>query len=91
MMYSCNSMGFFGMDSFMVEVEADVSDGVPAFDIVGLPDTAVKESRNRVRAAAENCGFEFPTTRITVNLAPALRFAYTCGASQSHRSYKSSH
>ncbi|HIU49446.1 MAG TPA: YifB family Mg chelatase-like AAA ATPase [Candidatus Limousia pullorum] len=71
MMYSCNSMGFFGMDSFMVEVEADVSDGVPAFDIVGLPDTAVKESRNRVRAAAENCGFEFPTTRITVNLAPA--------------------
>lgn len=71
MMYSCNSMGIFGMDSFMVEVEADVSSGVPAFDIVGLPDTAVKESRNRVRAAAQNCGFEFPVTRITVNLAPA--------------------
>lgn len=71
MMYSCNSMGIFGMDSFMVEVEADVSNGLPAFDIVGLPDTAVKESRNRVRAAAENCGFDFPITRLTVNLAPA--------------------
>lgn len=71
MMYSCNSMGIFGMDSFMVEVEADVSSGLPAFDIVGLPDTAVKESRNRVRAAAENCGFEFPITRLTINLAPA--------------------
>lgn len=70
-MYSCNSMGIFGMDSFMVEVEADVSNGIPAFDIVGLPDAAVKESRSRVRAAAENCGFEFPITRLTVNLAPA--------------------
>lgn len=71
MVYSCNSMGIFGMDSFMVEVEADISHGIPAFDIVGLPDAAVKESRNRVRAAAENCGFEFPSSRLTVNLAPA--------------------
>ena len=67
----CNSMGLFGMDSYIVEVEADVSGGIAAFDIVGLPDTAVKESRDRVRTAMKNCGFGFPLTRITVNLAPA--------------------
>lgn len=59
------------MDSYMIEVEADISNGLPAFDIVGLPDTAVKESRDRVRAAIKNCGFKFPVSRITVNLAPA--------------------
>ena len=71
MVVKCNSMGLFGMDSYIVEVEADVSGGIPAFDIVGLPDTAVRESRDRVRAAMKNCGFGFPITRITVNLAPA--------------------
>lgn len=65
------SVGLFGIDSYMIEVEADVSSGLPAFDIVGLPDTAVKESRDRVRAAVKNCGFKFPVSRITVNLAPA--------------------
>lgn len=55
----------------MVEVEADVSSGVYAFEIVGLPDTAVRESKERVRSAMQHCGFEFPTSRITVNLAPA--------------------
>ncbi len=65
------SVGLFGIDSYMIEVEADVSTGLPAFDIVGLPDTAVKESRDRVRAALKNCGFRFPTGKITVNLAPA--------------------
>lgn len=68
-----NSVGVFGIDSYMIEIEADVSGGLPAFDIVGLPDTAVKESRDRVRAAIKNCGFKFPTGRITVNLAPADR------------------
>ncbi len=67
------SIGIFGMDSYMIEVEADVSTGLPAFDIVGLPDAAVKESRDRVRAAIKNCGFKFPLGRITVNLAPADR------------------
>jgi magnesium chelatase family protein len=57
----------------MIEVEADISNGLPSFDIVGLPDTAVKESRDRVRAAIKNCGFKFPVSRITVNLAPANR------------------
>ncbi len=65
------SMGLFGMQAFPVEVEADLSAGLPAFDLVGLPDTAVKESRDRVRAALKNCGFEFPVSHITMNLAPA--------------------
>ena len=68
-----NSVGLFGIDSYMIEVEADISNGLPTFDIVGLPDTAVKESRDRVRAAIKNCGFKFPVSRITVNLAPADR------------------
>lgn len=71
MVVKCSSMGLFGMDSYLVEVEADVAGGLAAFDIVGLPDTAVKESRERVRTAMRNCGFGFPVSRITVNLAPA--------------------
>ena len=66
-------IGLFGIDSYMIEIEADVSNGLPAFDIVGLPDTAVKESRDRVRSAIKNCGYKFPIGRITVNLAPADR------------------
>lgn len=65
------SVGLFGLNSYMLEIEADVSGGLPCFDVVGLPDTAVKESRDRVRAAIKNCGYTFPTGRITVNLAPA--------------------
>lgn len=67
------SVGIFGIESYMIVAEADVSNGLPAFDVVGLPDTAVKESRDRVRAAIKNCGFRFPNGRITVNLAPADR------------------
>ncbi len=65
------SLGLFGMDAYVIDVEADISSGLPSFDIVGLPDTAVKESRDRVRAAIRNCGYKFPIGRITVNLAPA--------------------
>ena len=65
------SMGLYGMDAFAVEVEADLSAGLPSFEVVGLPDAAVKESRDRVRSAIKNCGFEFPVSKITVNLAPA--------------------
>lgn len=71
MVVKCNSVGLFGMDGYMVEVEADVSGGIAAFDIVGLPDAAVRESRDRVRTAMHNCGYGFPVSRITVNLAPA--------------------
>ncbi len=60
-----------GLDGFIVEVEVDISPGLPAFNIVGLPDTAVQEARERVRAAIRNSGSEFPMRRITVNLAPA--------------------
>lgn len=68
-----NSTGIFGMDSFMVEVEADsnLRSEMPSFNIVGLPDTAVKESRDRVRAAIKNCRLSFPPSKIVVNLAPA--------------------
>lgn len=71
MVVKCNSFGLFGIDSFLVELEADVSRGIPAFDIVGLPDASVKESKDRVRSALKNCGFDFPSTRVTINLAPA--------------------
>jgi len=64
-------MGLNGIDGYLVTAEADIGNGMPAFDVVGLPDTAVKESRERVRAAMKNCGLKFPTKRITVNLAPA--------------------
>jgi len=66
-------MGIFGMEAFPVEVETDLSPGLPAFELVGLPDAAVKESKDRVRAAVKNCGFQFPVGRITMNLAPADR------------------
>lgn len=65
------SIGLCGIDGFLVEVETDVAFGMPGFDLVGLPDAAVKEAKERVRAAVKNCGFEFPARRITVNLAPA--------------------
>ncbi len=65
------SLGLFGLDGYPVTVEADTSNGLPAFDVVGLPDAAVSESRERVRAAMRNSGFSFPVSRITVNLAPA--------------------
>ncbi|MEG0970986.1 MAG: magnesium chelatase domain-containing protein, partial [Acidaminococcaceae bacterium] len=60
-----------GVNGEQIIVEVDIANGLPAFEIVGLPDTAIKESRERVRAALKNSGFRFPTTRITVNLAPA--------------------
>lgn len=60
-----------GVDGYIVDVEVDLASGLPAFDIVGLPDSAVKESRERVRAAIRNADYTFPVKRITVNLAPA--------------------
>ncbi len=63
--------GLSGIDGYLVSVETDISNGLPAFDIVGLGDAAVKEAKERVRAAIKNSGFEFPSRRITINLAPA--------------------
>ena len=63
--------GILGLNGVMISVEVDISNGIPALDIVGLPDAAVRESKERVKAAIRNSGFEFPCRRITVNLAPA--------------------
>ncbi|MBR6772139.1 MAG: YifB family Mg chelatase-like AAA ATPase [Clostridia bacterium] len=65
------STGISGIDGYALSCECFLSGGLPAFDVVGLPDAAVRESRERVRASIKNCGFEFPMRRITVNLAPA--------------------
>ncbi len=60
-----------GLDSPLVSVEVHLANGLPAFNIVGLPETSVRESKDRVRSAIINCGYEFPAKRITINLAPA--------------------
>ncbi|MCP4746992.1 MAG: YifB family Mg chelatase-like AAA ATPase [Desulfobacteraceae bacterium] len=65
------SSAVIGIDAYQVEVEIDITKGLPAFTIVGLPETAVKESKERVKAAIKNSGYVFPDDRITVNLAPA--------------------
>ena len=65
------SATLFGVNASLVQVEVDVSFGLPTFGMVGLPDSSVRESRNRVRSAIRNSGFEFPAHRITINLAPA--------------------
>ena len=73
MMSQVRSLGLHGVEGYEVLAECDLSGGLPNFEIVGLPDAAVKEARDRVRAAVKNCGFSFPVSRITVNLAPADR------------------
>ena len=71
MLARARSVALIGVDAVPVEVEVDVSPGLPAFHVVGLPDQAVSEARERVRAAIRNAGLPFPAARITVNLAPA--------------------
>ncbi len=71
MLARVRSATVFGIEAADVFVEVDVAPGLPAFTTVGLPDSTVRESRDRVRAAIRNAGFEFPMDRITVNLAPA--------------------
>lgn len=60
-----------GIDAVPVDVEVDIQNGLPQITIVGLPDTAIQEARERIRSALSNCGFQFPRTRVTINLAPA--------------------
>ncbi len=71
MLAKVNSCAVLGLDGVRIEVEVDIANGLPAFYIVGLPDAAVQEAKERVRAAIKNTGMPFPRTRITVNLAPA--------------------
>ena len=71
MVVTVRSLGLNGVSGYEVSAECFLSGGLPAFDVVGLPDAAVREARERVRAAVKNCGAKFPVSRITVNLAPA--------------------
>ncbi|MCD7934946.1 MAG: YifB family Mg chelatase-like AAA ATPase [Oscillospiraceae bacterium] len=71
MVSNIRSLGLQGIGGYVVRVECYLSNGLPAFDVVGLPDAAVKEARDRVRAAIKNAGFSFPVSRLTINLAPA--------------------
>ncbi|MDQ3102649.1 MAG: YifB family Mg chelatase-like AAA ATPase [Actinomycetota bacterium] len=71
MLARTRTLALHGVDAIPVDVEIDIHRGLPAFSLVGLPDAAVRESRERVRAAIVNCGFDFPLARITANLAPA--------------------
>ena len=71
MLARLESAAVLGIDAHPVHVEVDVGLGLPFFRMVGLPDASVRESRDRVRAAIRNSGFEFPSHRITINLAPA--------------------
>jgi len=67
------SASLHGIEAYLVDVEVDISSGLPAFVIVGLPDAAVRESKERVRTALRNCGFDLPAKKIIINLAPASR------------------
>ena len=65
------SMGLHGLDGYLIEVQVDVSSGLPSWEVVGLPDVSVKEAKERVKTAIKNSDIEFPSRRILVNLAPA--------------------
>ena len=65
------SFGIIGLEAYPVEIEIDVAKGLPAVTLVGLADTAIKESKERVKSAIKNSGFQWPVQRITVNLAPS--------------------
>ena len=65
------SCSVLGIEGWLIQVEVDVAAGLPMFSTVGLPDSTVRESKDRVKAAIKNCGYQFPARKITVNLAPA--------------------
>ena len=71
MLANVTSGALIGIDAYPVEVEVDIAQGLPQFSTVGLPEGAVKESKDRVKSAIKNSGYDFPARRITINLAPA--------------------
>ena len=71
MLSKVHTVALNGINGEIVEVEVDINRGLPGMEVVGLPDTAVKEARERVKSAIKNSGFDFPIARITINLAPA--------------------
>jgi magnesium chelatase family protein len=73
MLVKTSSAALLGIEAYLVDVEVDISTGLPGYVTVGLPDAAVRESKERVRAALKNCGYEMPSRKLTVNLAPADR------------------
>ena len=73
MLFKSFSSALMGIEAYVVEVEVDFGGGLPQFIIVGLPDASVRESKERVKAALKNCGYDFPPRKATINLAPADR------------------
>src|SRR5512133_657604 len=71
MLAKLRSMAVLGIDAFEITIESDLTEMIPSFTIVGLPDGAVRESKERVLSAMKNCGYEFPLGKITINMAPA--------------------
>ena len=71
MLSKIKSLGLSGIDGYTVDVEVDINNGLPAYDVVGLPDASIKEGKDRIRSAIKNSGFQYPVYKITVNLAPA--------------------
>ena len=71
MLAKVKSYGLIGIDGYLVDVEVDINNGLPGFETVGLPDSAVKESKERVKSAIKNSALEYPINKIVVNLAPA--------------------
>ena len=71
MLTKVKTVSLTGLDGTVIEIQTDISNGIVAFDIIGLPDTTVREARERAKSAIKNCGCEYPKKRITMNLAPA--------------------
>lgn len=71
MLSKIKSIALNGLDGNLIEIQTDICNGIPEFDIVGLPDTSVKEAKKRINSAIKNSGFEFPSKKILINLAPA--------------------
>ena len=71
MLAKTNSFALNGVKGFKIDIEIDINAGLPSYDTVGLPDTAIKESRERIRSAIKNSGLNYPVKKITINLAPA--------------------
>jgi magnesium chelatase family protein len=87
MLAKVDSAALHGIEAFTVQVEVDMQPGMPQWTLVGLPDTAVQESRERVRTAIRNVGLDFPLRKLTINLPPTtcrLRWAFWRSRSKSH-------
>ena len=72
MLSKISSCSVIGIEGWLIQVEVDVATGLPMFSTVGLPDSSIRESKDRVKAAIKNCGYECPNRRITITMAPAI-------------------